>query len=128
MSPTAPCSHPRGARKVKVINCGTNFSSPSKSTITSVRACLFVCVFPTKKDCVSLYRLDTLENFFTERVIKNWNTLPREVVKSPFLEVLKTGRGHGLVDTVVFGHSLNSMISEMFYDTIDAVTPGYKPG
>ncbi|KFU94905.1 hypothetical protein M959_03945, partial [Chaetura pelagica] len=46
------------------------------------------------------FKLDIRNKFFTMRVVRHWNRLPREVVDVPFLEVFKARLDEALCSLV----------------------------
>ncbi|KFR06346.1 hypothetical protein N306_04526, partial [Opisthocomus hoazin] len=46
------------------------------------------------------FRLDIMKKFFTMKVVKHWNRLPREAVDAPSLEVFKARLDRALSNLV----------------------------
>lgn len=72
------------------------------------------------KLCQRKFKSDIMKNFFTERVVRYWNGLLRQLVESLFLEVFKKQMDMALV----FHQRLDLMILELFSNLYDSTING----
>jgi len=80
-----------------------------------------VCTDRTRGDGSKLregrFRLGIRKKFFTMRVVKHWNRLPREAVAAPSLEVFKA-RLNGALSNLVWWKMFVLMVGELEPDDL----------
>ena len=52
------------------------------------------------KLCQGRFRLDIMKNIISEKVVRHWNSLPRDTLDAPSLEVFKNQIDVALTDMV----------------------------
>lgn len=69
---------------------------------SELETCLFSQVTGKKWPQVAprVFRLDNRKNYLNERIFKQWNSMPKEMLESPFLEVFIKHEDTALRDMV----------------------------